>query len=220
MPWASFRVAGRQAEREVRFGTKASTPPAPFHTQCRRPAPAAAATAGRQPSTNTFQADRAHTESAHMLHASIPQTSFPEVNKKKIMKNPNRGLAGIQAVSQPVRVMVTVTPWNKSVTRGKEQPGVPAQKHRGGDAEQGMVRYHQTTVSNINALNPGKPRVKRQLQEGAQAAEHIPAGCFIHKQIIFLSLGEAKLNSQATALTAQPGPPSPAPLEPPRENRS
>lgn len=69
-----------------------------------------------------------------MRHASIPQTSFPEVIKKP--RNP--GLVGTQGNGS---IMEQV-----SESR-REQPSTET----GAEVEQGSVRYYQATVSNVNS---------------------------------------------------------------------
>lgn len=78
----------------------------------------------------------AHMESAHMRHASIPQTSFPEV----IQKTRNPGLVGTQGNGSIM---------NKSVRAGGSSQGPST--GTGAEVEQGSVRYHQATVSNVNS---------------------------------------------------------------------
>lgn len=73
-----------------------------------------------------------------MRHASIPQTNFPEVILKN--PNPNPGLVGTQGNGNAM---------NKSVRAGGSSQGPSTEI--GAEVEQGTVRYHQATVSNVNS---------------------------------------------------------------------
>lgn len=73
-----------------------------------------------------------------MRHASIPQTNFPEVILKN--PNPNPGLVGTQGNGNAM---------NKSVRAGGSSQGRSTEI--GAEVEQGTVRYHQATVSNVNS---------------------------------------------------------------------
>lgn len=125
--WASFEELG---ERQ-RKGAALLSPSTPVPQTC-----ACCGSEAEQPCLPSGL--RAHGVTAHMRHASIPQTSFPEV----IKKTPTPTLA-----LWVRRVMVM--PWNKLVRAGGRSQGPSTET--GAEVEQGTVRYHQTPVSNVNS---------------------------------------------------------------------